>query len=116
MVLKFLLAYSKAENKDANTIAELIEEFRKPFSEGKVASIGAMTMANAETWAKIAEESESAAKCELLKNSAELSELERLKKAADEAANSRMQKKRRCPGSFPNGTAFPTNSKRLTFD
>jgi hypothetical protein len=81
----FRAAYSKAETKDANTIAELIEEHRKPFSEGKVASIGAMTMASQETWAKIAEESEAAARRELLKNSAELSELERLERAAEEA-------------------------------
>jgi hypothetical protein len=82
---EYRLAYLRAETKDANTIVELVEEHRKPFAEGRVANMGSMVAANQETWAKIAKESEDAAKRELLQNSAELAELNKLERAAKEA-------------------------------
>ena len=82
---EFLIGYSRAETKSVNEIAEFIEDHRKPFSDGRVASIGAAAMASAEVWQKIAEESDAAAKRELLKDSSELAELNKLERAAAEA-------------------------------
>jgi hypothetical protein len=81
---EFRLAYSRAKTKEARTIIELIEEFRKPFTEG-LASIGSMVVANQETWARLAERSDPAAKRELLANSAVLTELNELERKAREA-------------------------------
>lgn len=80
------LAYSRATNKNhANEIVELIEEHRKPFAEGKTANIGTAIFASAEAWEAIACASDEDAKRELLKSSANLTELEKLERAARQA-------------------------------
>jgi hypothetical protein len=82
---EWLLAYNKSTNKTATEIAELCEEFRKPFTDGRVASVGSAVFASPEAWQQIAAQSEAAAKRELLSGSSELAELDRLQKAATEA-------------------------------
>jgi hypothetical protein len=72
------LAYSKAtNNSDADEIVELVETHRSQFAEGKTANIGSAIFASAETWDAIACASDEDAKRELLKSSADLTELDR---------------------------------------
>jgi hypothetical protein len=83
---ELLLACSKAKKKnDENEIVALVEEFRSPFAEGKVASIGSASFASPTVWQEIAEASDKAAKNALLADSAELKELQKLERAAAEA-------------------------------
>lgn len=83
------LAMSKAVNKgDVNEIVELINEARKPYTEGRVATMGCADFASQESWARIAEESDNAARRELMGSTAlaELDELERKARDAQQAA------------------------------
>ena len=104
---EFRLAYSRSVNKESNEIVELIEEHRKPYTEGRVASIGAMVMASAETWQRIAEESEAAAKRELLANSAVLTELTELERKAREAQEAADKKNRELQAIWSEWNAIP---------
>jgi len=104
---ELILAYSKAETKDANTIVDLIDEFRRPFADGKVTSMGSAAFANPETWAKIAEESDSAARRELLKSSAVLTELDELERRAREAQAAADQKNRELNNAWAEYSAIP---------
>src|SRR5215471_6190168 len=79
---EYALAYGRAETKDVATIVEAIQQHRKTFEEGRVASIGSAAFASQEQWKALAAESERAARDILLGSSSELAELDRLEKAA----------------------------------
>lgn len=105
---EYRLALSRAENKnDANQLVELVEAFRLPFSEGRVSSIGSMVAASAETWARIAEEADAAAKRELLKSSAVLTELEELKRKARLAQEEADRKSRELQALWDSYNSLP---------
>lgn len=105
---EFRLAYSRATNKnDANEIVALIEDYRQPYQEGKVANLGTAIFATAEQWERIATESNNAAKCELLKNSAELAELEKLEKAARAAQEAADAKSREVQAAWDEYNSLP---------
>ena len=53
------------------------------FTEGRTVGVSGAVCATKEQWQAIARDSDKAAKAELLKNSAELTELERLEKSAN---------------------------------
>jgi hypothetical protein len=79
------LAVSRAGSTDVNAIAEEIRKHRAQYENGRVANIGAATFASAEQWQALAAESDRAARAILMQGSAELTELDRLEKAATDA-------------------------------
>jgi DNA repair exonuclease SbcCD ATPase subunit len=110
---EFRLAYSKAEIKDANNIVELVEAHRKQFAEGRVASVGSMTMASPETWAAIANESDAAARRELLQSSAVLTELDELERKAREAQQAADAKNRELNALWTEYNAIPDKIEKI---
>jgi hypothetical protein len=87
---EYRLALSKAGNKsDVNEIVELIETFRAPWLEGRVANLGSMVVATPEQWQRVADAADSAARREMLRNSSVLSELNALEATARAAQEAR---------------------------
>jgi DNA repair exonuclease SbcCD ATPase subunit len=82
-------------------------------TDGKIASIGSATFANAETWRAIAAEAEKAARAEFLKSSAELSELERLETVAAEARKAADAKERELQALWSEFQSIPEKAEKL---
>jgi hypothetical protein len=91
---EYQLGYLNAKERTENALVEAIEQHRKPFAEGRTVGVSGAVGATKEQWQTIARDADKAAKAELLKNSAELNELERLEKIAQEARKDADQKER----------------------
>jgi hypothetical protein len=81
---EYQLAYLRTEEKTENALVEFIENWRKPFMEGRMANLGSAMFASTEVWTEIANASDKAARAELLKSSSEFEELTELEKQAEE--------------------------------
>jgi hypothetical protein len=104
---EYQVGYLNAEEKTKNSIVEAIEQHRKPFAEGRTVDVSGAVGATKEHWQAIARDSDKAAKAELLKNSAELIELERLEKIAVEARKAAAAKERELNALWSECNAIP---------
>ena len=82
---EYQLGCLNAAERTENAIVEAIEAHRKPFAQGRTVGVSGAVGATKEQWQAISRDADKAAKAELLKNSGELTELERLEKIAEEA-------------------------------
>jgi hypothetical protein len=110
---EYALAFSRAETKDTASIIEQIQKHRDGFEQGKTCGIGSATFASVEQWKALAAESERAARNELLKNSSELAELDRLEKAALEAQEAADAKSRELQANWEQYNAIPDRIEAL---
>jgi hypothetical protein len=110
---EWALACSKAVTKDVNSIAALIEEHRKPFTEGRVSSIGSAAFASADNWREIAAASERAARAELLASSPELAQLSELEAKALAAKQAADAKERELQALWSEFQALPAKAQKL---
>ena len=109
---EYALAYSRAETKDVATIVEAIQQHRKTFEDGRVASIGSAAFASQEQWKALAGESERSARDLLMQSSSELAELDRLEKAAFEAKRLADAKNRELESAGMSSRVYPNALKR----
>src|SRR6516162_1788316 len=104
---EYQVGYLNAEEKTENSIVEVIEQHRKPFTEGRTVGVSGAIGATKEQWQVIARDSDKAAKAELLKSSAELVELNRLEKIADEARKAAEAKERELNALWSEYSSLP---------
>jgi len=104
---EYQLGYLNAAERTENAIAEAIEAHRGPFAEGRTVGVSGAVGATKEEWQAIARDSDKAAKAELLKSSAELNELQRLEKIAEEARKAAEAKERELNALWSEYSATP---------
>ena len=104
---EYQLGYLNTTEKTENAIVEAIEVYRKPFAEGRTVGVSGAVGATKEQWQAIARDSDKAAKAELLKSSAELVELNRLEKIADEARKAAEAKERELNALWSEYSSLP---------
>jgi hypothetical protein len=104
---EYQLGYLNAGEKTENAIVEAIENLRKPFAEGRTVGVSGAVGATKEQWQAIARDSDKAAKAVLLKSSAELNELQRLEKIAEEARKAAEAKERELNALWSEYSAIP---------
>jgi len=113
---EYALAYSRAETKDVATIVEAIQQHRKTFEDGRVASIGSAAFASQEQWKALAGESERSARDLLMQSSSELAELDRLEKAAFEAKRLADAKNRELESAWNEFSRIPERADAIRLE
>ena len=104
---EYQLGYLNATVKTENAIVEAIEAHRKPFAQGRTVGVSGAVGATEEQWQANSRDADKAAKAELLKNSAELVELDRLEKIAAQARKAAEAKERELNALWSEYSALP---------
>jgi predicted nucleic acid-binding Zn-ribbon protein len=110
---EYQLGCQRAETKTVASIVSAIEEHRKQFEGGRVASLMSAIFSSDDNWKKIAGEAEKAARELLLGSSEELIELNELERRATEARRLADEKNRALEAAFNEWSALPERVEKI---
>jgi chromosome segregation ATPase len=111
---EFALALLRAAERNENAIVEWLENWRKPFAEGRTVGLNGSVGATKEQWQAISRDSNKAAQNELLQDSPELKALKALEETARKAREVAEAKDRELTALWSELNGLPAHIEKAT--